>query len=150
MYSYNKRFRKMFAKKDIVVWKHIINIEHHPAFRRIAEKFDGTLKTKYLSSYYSREIYFNKETCSQITIAHTMNREIIEAGLHSYKYKKDAENQAKFYKETLVKCIIPEGTTYYTGFFSNEYSAEKIPNYVSDKLIYTEVIKEFQLKSTKS
>jgi len=61
----------------------------------------------------------------------------IEEGLHSFEFARDAKltNWALWYDEgTIVKCIIPKGSTYYKGTFDGDSS------YASDALTYVEIV----------
>lgn len=109
------------TKKDIIVWKHIINNSDYYYWG----------PSDYVSSYEKAPIVFNTVIHSEI------DRQLysIEKALHSFEFEEDASEEANSYEEVLVKCIIPKSSIYYKGTFGNKNS------YASNQLIYQEIIK---------
>jgi hypothetical protein len=61
---------------------------------------------------------------------------LVEDGIHSLENLKDAFYCASLYKNRIVaKCIIPKGSKYYIGEYSNSYIS-----YASDTLKYVEIL----------
>jgi hypothetical protein len=70
------------------------------------------------------------------------NDSLVEDGIHSLKKLKDAKLIASFDKDRfVVKCIIPKGSEYYVGKYSDDiYSDSDYVSYASDTLKYVEVL----------
>lgn len=79
-----------------------------------------------------------------VEIGKTYNSKLIKAGstigegLHSFKSPRYAKGTS--YEQRIVaKCIIPKGSSYYTGLYVRHIS------YASDKLTYVEIVNEQDL-----
>ena len=114
------------AKKDFVVYKHIIN--------------DGR---GYFTSFRRAKIEIGKTYESELTVDFRVDwslenskYSVVETGLHSYVNFEDANEQAVHFKEVLVKCIVPKGSIYYTGKFASR------PSIASDTLTYVKELKK--------
>jgi len=115
----------LIAKKDIVVYKYIIKVNQ-----------------AYLTYYRHKIIKIGKTYRSKlIKIQLLFTKGLINEGLHSMKYKKDACYMAKDKLVTLVKCVIPKGSKYYEGSFN--FRGESYKSLASNKLKYLEIIKDF-------
>lgn len=104
------------AKKDIIVYKHII---------------DNGNKT-YKSSYQWSEIIIGDTYTSELGI----NYSSVQEGLHSFKLLEDAIINGKEYHEPIIECIIPKGSEYYEGTFVNKEA------FVSNQLKYVKLYEE--------
>lgn len=63
----------------------------------------------------------------------------IREGLHSFKSPIYAKENSGISSRLVVKCIIPKGSSYYTGLYMRHIS------YASDKLTYVEIVNEQDL-----
>ena len=118
--------KRKIAKEDIVVYKMIIK------------------EGEYFFTYFmNSQIYFNEimsselkeEVRSAFTFSYSSSslRQIVEKGLHSFKYIPTTILFDS--KALLVECVIPKGSEYYEGYFSEEKSL------ASNQLIYKRIIK---------
>lgn len=127
---------KKIAENDIIVFKHIEKVPCNKS----------ETKDRYESSYMGTKIVFNKILKSPITI---FNNYKITKALHSYISIVDARQQAEYWGEILVECVIPTGSIYYEGITeTRNYMDEKIirrKSFASDTLIYKEILKEYKL-----
>lgn len=129
----NKNARRRIAKKDIIVYKHIM-LE------------DG----KYLTSYMKIPIIFNKLYKSELIFDKKLtfgSGTYLDIGLHSFKLKSDAIEQSIYWNEILVQCIIPKGSEYYIGGFDiiiNTSTGDALyESYASNKIKYIKIIKDY-------
>lgn len=117
------------AEKDIVVWK-------------IVDEGDGydPYQTKWVSPYFEANIYVGEEMRSEID-TNLNNDRLIEEAFHSYKRKKDALFWTEYWPMCrLARCIIPEGSLYYSGIAQvSKSSYENFPGYASDKIKYLKI-----------
>jgi hypothetical protein len=117
--------RVYIAKEDIVVYKHVIKCK------------DG-----YVSSYRKSVVLFDKLCTSDIEFVRERQpqQRIIERALHSFVNLNDARQEAKHWKEVLVRCIIPKGSRYHKGEFGGIYRVDSL---ASNQLIYTEIVEDY-------
>ena len=111
------------ARRDIEVWKVVLNYWHGPIFYPFVYKKDNKCeefqKVAAMSSRFPWSWWFT-----------------VYEGFHSYDNKKDAEKLANWYgddptKEAhVVRAIIPKGSRYYKGM-DNDYCSEYLsfPDY---------------------
>ena len=114
-----KSKRSFVATKDKVVYKHVISFHDNKFLTSFIKTLVGMGKT------YESKISFNRY-------------KQIEEGLHSYPNLSDAEQEAQHFNEVLVKCVIPAGSTYYSGTFDGRKSI------ASNKLKYIKVIRNYE------
>lgn len=89
-------------------------------------------KGRYVTPYQDFRVSIGKTYESKIRKT-SFNE--IEEGLHSFANYEDCKGKANtFYNCVVVKCIIPKGSWYYIGKFSNYKS------YSSNRLKYVEII----------
>ena len=135
-----RKYTKRVAETDICVYKHLMLSSDNQTLLTtyqlstvvIGEAYESKIKVNKKLSIYS-----GADACDFIT-----------EGLHSFKSLKSAIEDAKLcavfdsngtydsYK--IVRCVIPQGSSYYIGKFANKIA------YVSNKLIYTGVVGEFK------
>jgi hypothetical protein len=72
------------------------------------------------------------------TILHDIYPYAITVGFHSYINKTDAKNQANCWGRSLVKCIIPKGSSIITGIFST--GCQILETVVSNKIKVVEIL----------
>ena len=122
MCLYTKQLYPKEATKDIVVYKRL-------------NKYG---KNKLISPYKGKFYQLDTEYCSKLAYenfnrAYAREKEIfgiVEKGLHSYTNKKEAFSE-KCSREVISKGIIPKGSKYYKGKWSE---------IASDRLILLEII----------
>ena len=110
--------RKKIAKEDIVCYKGLLDYEDDELFTpfqefsiKIGETYHSELKrTKFLSNE-------------------------VDLGIHSLSNYESAKDAIMYY-HIIVKCIIPKGSKYYEGTWTNE----KYKSYASNCLKYVEII----------
>ena len=111
---------KRTAKEDIVCYKHV------------------------RQGYVRKDLFFTRFQDAEIKIGETYKSKLrkdflistaVSVGLHSYKNIEDCEALDTLY--FVVKCVIPKGAKYYTGFFG-----EDCVSYASNKLTYVEIVSE--------
>ena len=108
--------KEKIAKKDIVCYKRLI-------------KYENGFFSPYMATHYN----LNKLYKSKLKGQFFCNRNVIETGLHSYSYKKEAKSWLRKPYEILAKGIIPKGSKYYYNPTLHEY--------VSNQIILQEVIR---------
>lgn len=135
-----------FGRSDKVVAK-VDNVSYNVARLHVIGEH-----TMYNNSYYIDRIwcdgveiekkFFTPFRYHQIEIGTTYESELdyrsargsVEMGLHSYKSKGPAKSNVNKSNVFTVKCVIPKGSTYYTGHFGHHRS------YASNKLTYVELL----------
>ena len=122
MCLYTKQLYPKEAIKDIVVYKRLEKYNKNKLISPFRRKF-YQLNTE----YYSKLVYenFNRDYAKAREIFG-----IVENGLHSYTSKKIAFKE-KYRNEIICKGIIPKGSKYYKGKWSE---------IASNKLILLEII----------
>jgi hypothetical protein len=119
-----KRGQKaIVAKEDIIVYKQVMRKDKHPR--------------TYKSFYREASVVLGKTYTSDLIRDYFHNK--ISVGLHSLEYKEQAIRDIEYTPSfpdqgILVKYIIPKGSKYYKGTFSNMIA------YASDTIIYTKEI----------
>lgn len=111
---------KKIAQEDIVCYKHIYE-----------------LNGVYYSSFKDMVIELKELYTANIEIS--VDDHNIGPGLHSYQKLHSADLDARHYNELVVSCTIPKGSEYYTGMSGGH------PAYVSNKLIYNEILNRYDL-----
>lgn len=93
----------------------------------------------YFTPYHCSEIAIGGLYNSKIDVRFDFNIYTVEQALHSFCNLVDAQrlhsgfNTSEF-TYRIVKCCIPQGSTYYKGWF------QILASYASDKLRYDEII----------
>lgn len=128
---------KQIATKDITCYK--IFCSSDIIWNRNPIKFLGIIvwnkyTIKELCSLYRDYLYIPYEINPEVNIFITTSeywRWYIDKGYHSYKTLDKAKEERNL-NEVIVKCIIPEGSTYYINNFDEIVSSNII---VTDKII---------------
>lgn len=89
---------------------------------------------------YKRTIYPSNVITSSIGVEKLpYGKEVVQEGIHTFKYLEDAVSTAALLKSEelksdfhVIECIIPEGASYYWGYQTCLY---KIRTYVADKVV---------------
>jgi len=113
--------RAKIAKADMIVYKHLKSIDNN----------------NFLTSYRYSQVKIGQIYKSELDKPDSDGN--IEVGLHSFVNVNDAEMTAKYWCETLVKCVIPKGSRYYEGTFMFFHGNEFL-SIASDTLQYLEIL----------
>lgn len=128
-----KKPRAQVAKRDITVWKHLIEVQ----------------TDKFVTSYKECPVAVDNATVYESEIdlykLPAGDEWRVEKALHSYSHIGPARNEARRYGEALVECVIPAGAVYYVGTFYTAYLSKtrKYRSIASDKLKYVRVIQNY-------
>ena len=122
------------AKEDIICYK-------------VMEKRDKTLISPYMNMHYDCGTTYMSE--NPIKVKHGLLGAYIEEGFHSVSNEQEAERLKSilqtcatlYYFDTqyvVVKCLIPTGTRYAVGFFSD--FGENLNSFCSERIIAVEEV----------
>ncbi len=130
----NKNSKELIAETDIVCYK-----AAYRSFKVGWDYFTTPFQRDYvvkLCNTYNSNIDFGTEYGKRLKNHKRVSKQTIERGLHSYKTRyaciKYNEGNDKI---SLIKCIIPKGSTYWVGKFQN------YDGYASTAIKYLEVFK---------
>ena len=115
------------VKKDLIVWKVVI-VDMSSTIKSSWQGFKYKLGKTYQIKL--GDIISGNQVDTSFSHFHD--------GYHSFKYRTHAEQEAKEYGESVVKCITPKGARVIKGTYS--LTGNTIPTFVSNKIRLVEIV----------
>lgn len=138
---FNKRPRRMKARRDITVYKHLID--------NTDSRFSSMQQACMITSYRYAPVEVDNKTVYKSELVldkkFLLGNMKVDVGLHSYARKSTAVAEGRGLTEVVVECVIPKGAEYYAGYASCTSHSKKVCGdaYASTELKYVKVIKDF-------
>ena len=122
--------RRKIAKADITVWKYGV-MQSNDSWGHALDR------PVFISPSQLHRFQFGR-TCRSVLRAYDNgNERYVLQGFHTFKNRGPAVRTAKSNGQSVVRCTIPKGSTYYEGRFGR---ARRI---ASDRIVINEVLFEY-------